>query len=152
MNLLTNKSCIVHKLAGSLLLPSQILYTAESQVTRHGQTAYKFPAAVPLFTLAFILSFPSTHRLNQNVYEMPRTRGCYSSNNLADRVGSPLLFSTMKRQLSNPTAGVGRLNNRLSITSFDTIRQIPNNISSRLSMCALKQWQQTSHAGRDCHK
>eukprot|EP00985_Skeletonema_marinoi_P025750 scaffold19210_cov109-Skeletonema_marinoi.AAC.1 len=42
MNLLTNKSC---KLAGSLLLPSQILYTAESQVTRHGQTAYKFPAA-----------------------------------------------------------------------------------------------------------
>eukprot|EP00985_Skeletonema_marinoi_P002691 scaffold1109_cov146-Skeletonema_marinoi.AAC.8 len=67
MNLLTNKSC---KLAGSLLLPSQILYTAESQVTRHGQTAYKFPAAVPLFTLAFILSFPSTHRLNQNVYEM----------------------------------------------------------------------------------
>jgi len=71
MNLLTNKSC---KLAGSLLLPSQILYTAESQVTRHGQTAYKFPAAVPLFTLAFILSFPSAHRLNQNVYEMVARR------------------------------------------------------------------------------
>jgi len=28
----------------------------------------------------------------------------------------------------------------------------PRICSSRLSMCALKQWQQTSHAGRDCHK
>ena len=27
---------------------------------------YKFPAAVPLFTLAFILYFPSPHRLNLN--------------------------------------------------------------------------------------